>query len=248
MDIFSLSWVFALCAVFVAAFIRGLTGFGFALILAPILLLILSPTSVVVVNLLLGLLSNIVVLSYSFKNVNLKKISPMIISSLFGIPVGAWIISVTAPSALKILIGGVTVSFAIPLALGFSKTFTREKLASGICGFLSGVLTSSTSIGGPPVVLFMHSQNWQKDVIHPSLAAYFLLVCSWSLVILSVSGLINAQMIVSAISLAPALLIGIGLGMIVFRRINTRYFRWFSMVIVICAGILGILSGLGAFA
>ena len=55
------------------------------------------------------------------------------------------------------------------------------------------------------------------------------------------------QIIVTAASLAPALLVGVGLGMVAFRKINARYFRWFSMALVICAGILGILSGFGVF-
>jgi len=245
MDIFSISWALALCAVFVAAFIRGVTGFGFALILAPILLLIFTPANVVVVNLFLGLISNILVLSYSFKKVDLKKILSMIIGSALGIPLGAWIIILIAPATLKILIGGVTVSCAVLLALGFSSTFTREKLGSAVAGFLSGVLSSSTSLGGPPVVLFMHNQNWRKDVIYSSLAAYFLFACFWSLIALYISGLVDTQIIVVAASLTPALLSGVGLGIIFFRRINARHFRRLSIAIVICAGILGILSGLG---
>ena len=114
LDVFSVSWVLASCAVLFAAFVRGVAGFGFALVLAPILLLILSPKSVVVVNLLLGLLSNILVLRYGFRNVYLRRISPMAASSLLGIPLGIWIITVIAPSALKVLIGGVTVFSPYP--------------------------------------------------------------------------------------------------------------------------------------
>lgn len=245
MDIFSISWALTLCAVFFAAFIRGVTGFGLALILAPILLLILTPANVVVVNLFLGLISNILVLFYSFKKVDLKKILPMLIGSSLGIPLGAWIIILIAPATLKILIGGVTVSCAVLLALDFSRTLHREKLGSSVAGFLSGVLSSSTSLGGPPVILFMHNQNWQKDVIHSSLAVYFLFACFWSLIALYMSGLVDTQIIVEAASLTPALLSGVGLGIMFFRRINARYFRHLSIVIVLCAGILGILSGLG---
>jgi len=244
-DIFSISWALALCAVFFAAFIRGVTGFGFALILAPILLLILTPANAVVVNLFLGLISNILVLFYSFKKVDLKKILPMVIGSALGIPLGAWIIILIEPAALKILIGGVTVSCAVLLALDFSRTFHHEKLGSSVAGFLSGVLSSSASLGGPPVVLFMHNQNWQKDVIHSSLAVYFLFACFWSLIALYMSGLVDTQIIVEAASLTPALLSGVGLGIMFFHRINARYFRHLSIVIVLCAGILGILSGLG---
>ena len=248
LEILTTPWLLTVCVVLFAAFIRGVAGFGFALILAPILLHILNPIDVVAINLLLGTLSNILVLSCSVKKVNFKRILPMIISSIFGVPIGTWIITVTSPSILKILIGGVTVFFAIPLALGFNKTFKQEKLFGSISGFLSGILSSSTSLGGPPIVMFMHSQNWEKDTIHPSLATYSFFLHVWSLVAFSVSGLIGTQTIINAASLAPALLTGTGLGILIFRKINARYFRWFSLAIVICAGILGIFSGIKSFA
>ena len=97
------------------------------------------------------------------------------------------------------------------------------------------------------MVLFMHNQNWNKETIHASLAAYFLFATSCALVALLVSGLIDAQLIISAASLVPALLAGTGLGMVTFRWINPRFFRGLTLAIMICTGILGILSGLGVF-
>ncbi len=245
LQIFTLPRVLAACAVVFSSFVRGVAGFGLSLTLAPILLLIIEPTPVVIINLFLAIFSNIVVLSLSFKKVRFKPLLPMIISSAFGIPVGAWIIHIVSQQTLKILISGVTIVFAILLSVGFGRTFARERLFSGISGFFSGVLTSSTSLGGPPVVLFMHSQKWEKEIIHPSLAVFFTFTNSWSLVALSISGLVNGKTAMSALSLAPALLIGTGMGILVFRRINSRYFRWFSMLVIFCTGILGILSGTG---
>jgi uncharacterized membrane protein YfcA len=138
----------------------------------------------------------------------------------------------------------VTVVCAITLAAGYTRTL-KDRLFSSLAGFLSGVLASSTSLGGPPVVLFMHNQNWKKETIHPNLAAYFSFLGFWSLIALSISGLIEAHMILSAVSLVPALLIGTYIGLTVFRKINVSYFRWVSMLIIICSGILGILSGTG---
>ncbi len=248
MDIFTVPWLLTVAVVLLAAFVRGVAGFGLALILAPILVHLLNPADAVAINLFLGLLSNMLVLSYSFRKVNLKSILPMVISCFFGIPIGTWIITVASPSILKILIGGVTVLFAIPLVLGFSKTLKREKLFGSISGFLSGILASSTSLGGPPVVIFMHSRNWKKETIHPSLATYFSFLNISALAALAVSGLLKTPTVINAVSLAPALLLGTGFGILVFRKMNTRYFRWFSLAIVICAGILGILSGIGDFA
>jgi uncharacterized membrane protein YfcA len=246
-EIFSTVWVIALCAVLFASFIRGLTGFGFALILAPLLLLVMSPAAVVVVNILLGMFSNIVVLVYFFRRIDVKRILPMALSALLGIPVGVWIISAISPSILKVFIGAVIICFAILLALGLRKTFAGERLSSGIAGFFSGVFITSTSIGGPPVVLFMHSQRWPKEVIHPSLAGYFTFVSGFSLGALALAGHVNTEIVVTAASLAPVMLAGTGLGIVVFNRVNARLFRAISLGIVICAGILGIISGLGLF-
>jgi len=245
LDIFSVLWVFALAAVFFAAFVRGVTGFGFSLILAPILLLFVDPTSVVVTNLLLALIANIVVIVFSLKKLNLKKLMPVLISSIIGIPFGAWILTAASPSVMKILIGGVTTFFAIVLALGINRPFKQEKLAGGVVGLVGGLLSSSTSLSGPPAVLYMHNQNWPKELIHSSLATYFLFTCFWSLVALYVAGRLDTQILVSAVSLTPALLVGIFLGVVVFRRINNRFFRWLSIAVVVGSGILGILSGLG---
>lgn len=247
LELFNLPWILASVVVLFAAFVRGVAGFGMGLVMTPILLFILPPKSVVVIGLLLALLSNLLVLRYGFRNVHPKKIIPMVAGGLMGIPLGTWIITVIAPSALKVLIGGVTVFFAIPLALGFTKAFTREKLAGSVSGFLSGVLTTSTSLGGPPVALFMHNQNWPKEEIHSNLSAFFLVNTSCSLIALATSGLIDAQILKSAAILAPALLIGVGLGIVVFRRVNPRFFRGLTLVVIVGTGIMGILSGLGIF-
>ena len=247
LDIFSLQWFLALAAVLFAALVRGTAGFGLALVLSPILLFVLEPKSVVVVSLILGVLSHIMFLGSSYRRLDLRKLFSMTAGSLIGIPLGVLVITAISPSALKVLIGAVIVFFAIPLAIGFTRTFRREKPIALVAGFLSGVLNSSTSLGGPPVVLFMHNQKWPKEVIHPSLAAYFLFASLFTLLGLFIAVLIDIPLVVTAVSLAPAMLIGVGIGMLAFRKINEHFFRMLSIAIVFCSGILAILSGLGIF-
>ncbi len=245
--IFGTTWILILLLVLFAAFIRGLAGFGFALVLAPVLLLVLSPAAVVVINLFLALLSNIVVIVHSFAHIDFRRILPMMLSSLLGIPLGVWIISAVSPSILKIFVGALIICFAVLVASGFRITLAGERLSAGAAGFFSGVLASSTSLGGPPVVLLMQSQRWRKEVIHPSLAGYFLFLGAASLTALAVSGQVTGEMVLTVASLAPALLAGTGLGVFVFQRVNARFFRLLSIIIIICAGLLGIVSGLGVF-
>ena len=245
LDIFSTPWFLACGAVFFAAIIRGATGFGFALVLAPVMLLLLEPKSVVVIILLLGLLSSVVVVGASLRSIRWRWIAPMLAGILLGIPLGIWTISVISESALKIMIGAVVVAFAIPLALGFTYPFRRERPLAGAVGVTTGFLAASTSIGGPPMVLFMHNQGWDKEEIHPSLAACFVVMSVGALVGLLIPGLVDASMALTAVSLAPALLIGTAVGIAFFRRINARLFRRLSVVIIFGAGIAAVLSGAG---
>jgi uncharacterized membrane protein YfcA len=93
----------------------------------------------------------------------------------------------------------------------------------------------------------MHNQQWPKEVIHSSLAAFFLFSGASILITFTASGLMSTQIAIFSASLAPAMLIGTGLGMVAFRRINQRLFQVISLVIIIGAGILGIISGTGIF-
>jgi uncharacterized protein len=244
-DIFSTSWMVAIGALLFAAFIRGTTGFGFALVFTPFMILIMEPKAVVPLNLLLASLSNIMVLASHFKEVNIRRLLPMIACSLLGVPIGVFIIAIISGTILKILIGGSTVIFAILLVFKLTPHCTNERLASGIAGLMSGILTTSTSLGGPPVVLFMHNQCWQKEEIYPSLSAFFLISTGASLIGLSISGMVTLDILLTAASLAPGLVIGVFLGMLAFKRVNEWYFRILSVAVVVVTGILAILSGFG---
>lgn len=66
-----------------------------------------------------------------------------------------------------------------------------------------------------------------------------------SLIGLFISGMVTSDILLAAASLAPGLVIGVYLGMLAFKQVNEGYFRILSVVVVVGAGILAVLSGLG---
>jgi uncharacterized membrane protein YfcA len=190
-------------------------------------------------------LSNIVVLATCFRQVNVRRLLPMFAGSLLGVPVGVFIIVIISVAMLKILIGAVTILFSILLVSKVTPHFTHERFAAGLAGFLCGMLTTSVGLGAPPVMLFMHSQKWPREEIYPGLSAFFLISTGASLVGLFLSGLVTQRVLVTSISLTPGLVLGVLLGMLTFKHVNEYYFRMLSVMVVIAAGILAVLSGLG---
>ncbi len=247
-DFLSTTWILAASAAFFSGFIRGVSGFAQNLVLAPILLLFLDARAVVVICLLLSVLASFILLPWAWKGLEWSKLIPLIIASLLGIPLGAYIIKAVSPLTLKMFISWLVIAFAIPLAFGITLRLKREKLAAGSCGFVSGLLSSSTSLGGPPVVLFMHNQKWRKDTIYATLNVYFLVLGAASLGFLALFlENIGSEIYLGGAYMVPSMLLGLGIGRLIFSRINVRLFRFLSVLIVIAAGIAGVLSGLGVF-
>jgi hypothetical protein len=231
-------------AMLLAAFTMSLTGFGFALIAAPLLLFLLESKTVVVINIILGAILCLLILWQSRHHVNVRRVALLGVGSIFGIPVGAYILSHVAAPTLKLLIVTLVVVFAIPLALGHSHRFKKEGTGSVISGFISGTLVSSTSLAGPPVVLFLLNQGWEKELFRANLAAYFLFCDLMALAALGFSGVLTSELLVTASTFIPVVLLGFYLGIKVLPRVDTVLFRRIAIFIVLVAGLLGIATTL----
>jgi len=251
LELFSVSWWVISFAVFIAASIRGALGFAFALLLSPILLIFLPPRQVVVTDISLSVVSNIfniIIMRRTFKeNVRKKIILPLMVGCLLGMPLGAYILNIINASVFKIFIGFIIIIFAALLFLDFSFSPKRYTLSSSLSGFLSGFLTTSTSLGGPPVVLFLHGQKLNKELIYCNQVVYWLYMLIFSLLILLFSGVISLSMVYDSLSLVPALIFGMLVGMHAFGFLNNQFFRNLTVSIIILSGFMAIVSGINDF-
>lgn len=53
------------------------------------------------------------------------------------------------------------------------KKITETTLKTGITGVLSGILTTATSMGGPPLILYLANANRDKVSMRATCIAYF---------------------------------------------------------------------------
>ena len=242
---FLITWIALLFIVLAAAFTQGLTGFGYALVAAPLLLLIMEPRSVVVLNIIVPSLVCLLIVVQSREQVRFKGMVPIAVASVFGVPLGGYVLLAISPEVLKLAIAALVVLFSIPLLLGYSRRFKSERLLSVVTGFISGFLSSSTSLSGPPVILFLVNQGWQREVMRASLAAYFLLGSVVSLGWLALSGVVTGEMVLTSVCLLPASVIGFVIGALALPRVNSELYRRIAVIIVMGAGLVSIFTTLG---
>ncbi|MCZ9307093.1 sulfite exporter TauE/SafE family protein [Corynebacterium sp. c8Ua_181] len=198
------SYIFIGVLILAGTITQGTIGFGLGTIATPIIALI-RPELVPTLILLLALCISSYTLSRTFRETSWRVVG---ISSLARIPgslVGAWAIASLSPNGLSIFIG-CAVLFAMTLSsLGWSPRPTT--LNTLIAGVASGILGTSTSIGGPPMALIM--KRFDPDRTRGTLAGTFVLGTLVSLIILAFSGQISSTQMGAAAAYLPLVIVGL---------------------------------------
>ena len=239
----------AAAAALTGAFVQSTTGFGFALVLSPALFAVMDPVEAVVALLVLGLVLSVLVLFEGGRpeHVDWRSLAPMLLAALPGLAVGAVALTQLSKSALQVIVGVAVVAVAAWQLRRRRRGSGHPRLGRGAgvgAGFVSGALTTSISVSGPPIVLWLEARGASPEEFRASLAASFLALDLAGGVLLLVaqgSGSIEPGRLGPLLALVVA---GYGLGALAFRRLNRDRFYVLVLALVACTGVASIVAGL----
>ena len=243
----------AAAAALVGASIQSATGFGFALVLSPALFAAVDPAEAVTSLLVLGLALNLLVLFEGGRpdHVDWRALAPMLAAALPGLAAGAVALTLLSKEALQVSVG-----VAVILAAGWQlsqraagesaaeSARTLPPAAGWAAGFFSGALTTSISISGPPIVLWLEAHGVRPEEFRASLAASFLVLnLIGGAVVLAAegSGALDADVMLPLLGLVVA---GYALGAVAFRRLEGDRFFAITLALVVCTGAASLAAGL----
>jgi uncharacterized protein len=240
--------VIAACAAFAGAFVQSATGFGFALVLSPALFAVLEPVEAVTALLALGFVLNLLVF---FEHghpgaVDWRSILPMLLAAVPGLVVGFVVLDALSKQALQVAVG-----VAVLLAAGWQLRQRRHRnrpalpaWAGWAVGFLSGTLTTSISVSGPPLVLWLEARGVDPREFRASLAASFLALnlagCAL-LLVLEGSAALDTVVVLPLLGLVVA---GHVLGALAFRHLDRERFFAVVLLLVVATGVASVAAGL----
>jgi len=231
--------------IFLGSMTQGLIGFGVILFSAPIMILLLPAKIVVPMIMIYSALINTTILFEARKWVDLKRIWILIIAGIIGVPIGTYLLIVLDDNILRMFIGSIIILFAVALLTGFRKKIKNEKLALAPIGFVGGLLGGSTSMSGPPVIIFFTNQGLKKQVFRANLVAYFMAMSLVAISSFTAGGLITTEVIRYTILFLPAMIFGVAIGIKLVHRVEEKLFQNIVLIVVIIAGVLSVISGLG---
>ncbi len=231
----------AALAALLGAAVQSATGFGFALVLSPALFAVMEPTEAVTTLLLLGAVLNVLVLLEGHE-VRWPLLPRLLLPAVPGLALGAALLAALSRELLQIGVGVAVIAAALWQLR--DRGVAARRLPAAVAGLTSGVLTTSISISGPPLVLWLEAQELRPAEFRATLAALFLaLNVLGGAILLVIEGSAAADLG----ELAPLLwlvLVGYALGALAFRRLDQRRFATIVIVLVICTGVASIAGGI----
>jgi uncharacterized membrane protein YfcA len=217
--------------VFLAAFVQGSTGIGFALIVVPVLGL-LAPEQLPVCVLVLMLPLNCYVAWRECAGLDLRSGGWITTGRIAGTFAGLWVLTALSASGMNLLIGIATLTAVAATML--MPAFTPTRGVYVVVGLITGVTETATGIGGPPLALVY--QHHPPAVMRSTIALCFLIGELLSLALLWYTGRAQATQMAGALQLLPALVAGALLSRLTQRWVNSRVLRLFVMVFSIASG------------
>jgi uncharacterized membrane protein YfcA len=208
----------------VASVVQSTTGFGFALLSMPLLALALDAKDAVALATVVGSLASVVLFARTRRHVRWQMVGRLLAGAVLGMPLGLVVLLAVPARVLQILIATVVLVFVVILARGWrlERADGRAEFAAGI---ISGVLNTSVSTNGPPIVLTLQARGLDPDEFRGTISAVF--VCS-SLVanaLLASAGRYHGEVLSYALLGPPALLIGALGGRFLGRHLHAERFR-----------------------
>jgi uncharacterized membrane protein YfcA len=244
--------VSAIDAVFVcllagaAALTQGLSGFGFALFIVPPLAMVVGAREAVVLSNLLGTGVNVITLVRARGHVEWRLGLTLLAGAAAGMPAGLAVLLLVDGHVLQVLI-----AFVVFAATLIRAPAVRQggRIALRLAtGFVSGVLNTSTSMSGPPVVLFLQSMGASPAAFRATLAAYFLAGGLIAVLIFALAGRIDGPGLGYTALAAPALLAGWAAGNLGFVRLDPARFRLVVLVVLRISALVALVTALVALA
>ena len=217
--------------ILVASILQTSTGFGFSILATPFLLLIFEPTEAIQINLILSLVISSALITKIRKDIDYVILKRFVIGSATGLPIGIIIFLLIDINKLKLGISFIILALTIMLMLKFR--IKQNKGRDLVVGGLSGTLTTSIGMPGPPLLLYFSGTDTQKEKLRATTLAFYLFIYFMSLIIQVIFAGTNKTIWVSSGFALPLVLIGLYIGQLLFKWINQNVFRIFTYAILL---------------
>jgi uncharacterized membrane protein YfcA len=210
--------------IFVATLIRSAFGFGEALVAVPLLALLMPVEVAAPLAVLVSITVAVIVVAQDWHHIHVRSAGWLIVSTLFGIPLGLLLLTMVAEPVVKSILAVVIIAFSTYCLLSRRLVELKNDRLAWLFGFGAGVLGGAYGMNGPPLVVYGALRRWSPEHFRATLQGYFLPASVVGMVGYWLADLWVVDVTRYFLLSLPVALVAIVLGRMVNRRMDSRSF------------------------
>ena len=219
-----LPFLAVLVVLFVATLVRSSFGFGEALVAVPLLALILP---IEVAAPLVAIVSTTVaagVLLQDWSHVHLASVGRLVLSTLFGLPLGILLLTRVPEPGVKAILGGVILLFSVFSLMRPRRVVLHDDRRAWIFGFAAGILGGAYGMNGPPLVVYGAMRGWTPGQFRATLQGYFMPASLALVIAYWITGIWSAEVTRLYLGSIPILVAAVLIGRYINQRLDADRF------------------------
>jgi uncharacterized membrane protein YfcA len=236
-----LAFALVSAGIFAGAIVSGLVGFAFSAVAGVVLLHILPPIEAVPLMMACSIVTQVASL-IALRGAVQWRCSPLLmVSGLFGVVPALYLLSHIEAGAFRIGFGIFLAGYAALMLfrpIAAAKPGNPSWLRYAIVGFGGGLVGGLTAMPGALPTIWCDLRGMAKDQQRAVVQPYIVVLQLFALALLLAQDTFTHQALVNLTCSLPALIAGVALGIMMFRRISNTGFRSAVLVVLFFAGVL----------
>ena len=226
---------------FFAGLIRGFSGFGLSAFVMSLALTIIPPIELIPVCWWMEFVASVFMIRNGWKDSG-KKISIILwLGAVFGLPIGIALTTILDFQTSKIVALFLILILALILLRNFKIQFLSTSVGTISSGVFAGVATGLASIGGMIVAIYVLASQNSARRVRASIVLYIFLNSVTTFIFLTLFDVMDHKAFMRGVLLAVPSSIGVVLGSILFMQKLEKYYRPFSLGLLISFSLVGLI-------
>jgi uncharacterized membrane protein YfcA len=226
-----------------AATVQLIAGFGFALAAVPLFSVVIDPHDAVIVSLGIATFTSGAQAWRGRASTDRSVAGSMLAGAVVGLPVGWMVFAWADDRVLGVVIGAAVLASVVVIARGLDLRHAGRGLDVG-AGALSGALTMSSSVNGPPLVFTLQARQFGPVPFRSTITTVFAVLDVVGIIVFAAAGEIGGDVLIAIAVALPGVALGAAAGIGLRRHLSPVRFRGFVLVLLGIAGVTAIVSAL----
>jgi hypothetical protein len=231
---------YALVVIFVAAAVRGYSGFGASALIVTSLTLVLPPAEVVPISLLLEIAASLGLLVQVWKDVPWRSMAWLLAGAALGMPAGFALLAALPADVMRVVISILVLLACALIWRGAQASSRPSGPAIFGTGIVSGIANGIAAVGGLPVVLFFLYSAAAIAISRATLIVYLMIADIYGTGVAWMNGLVNEEVLLRTALFCIPLFLGVWLGNRHFLATSPESFRRFTLILLVILATAGL--------